>query len=172
MIFNDTSKDNWYNTWPCIPFSLKCKSPLQTSGHMQSELSAWWLQIATSIFLTGLCGYVWTKTAKSEDEPLWNRSVNMWWINFRTLYYMNSPIWLSILPYVWSPEHIFYIYLPWGSWCPWRSTLLWKLLQTLWLEQLCVHHRGQDRCWYNPRHQALPLRWCLLELCEIEHYRV
>ena len=36
-----------------------CKSPNLTSGHKWNGLSAWWLQMATLIFLKGLCGWVY-----------------------------------------------------------------------------------------------------------------
>ena len=35
-----------------------CNSPNQTSNHRWNDQSAWWLQMATLIFIVGLCGYV------------------------------------------------------------------------------------------------------------------
>ena len=51
------SKDIRCHVWPY--FFYTCKSPVQTSGHALSWLSAWWLHMVNLIFLRGLCGYVW-----------------------------------------------------------------------------------------------------------------
>ena len=50
-------KDILCHVWPY--FFWTCKSPGQIFGHTKSGLSARWLHMVTSIFLRGLCGYVW-----------------------------------------------------------------------------------------------------------------
>ena len=51
------SKDIQCHVWP--HFFWNCKSPDQTLGHTWNWVSAWWLRMVSSIFLRGLCGYIW-----------------------------------------------------------------------------------------------------------------
>ena len=58
LMTSGLSKGIRCHVWPYF-FTNKCKSADQTSGHTKSAVSLVILHMVTSIFLQGLCGYIW-----------------------------------------------------------------------------------------------------------------